>query len=53
MQGVLREDGILQLPRKWDLPKFKHGIRFVLFCFVLCFFFLLLHVCWEFGKSFV
>ena len=38
MQGVLREDGILQLPRKWDLPKFKHGIRFVLFSFVFFFF---------------
>ena len=35
----------------WDLPKFKLGIRFLLFLFV--FFFLLLHVCWEFGKSFV
>ena len=33
----LREDGILQLTRKWDLPKFKHGIRFVLFCFVFFF----------------
>ena len=39
MQGVLRVDGILQLPMKQDLPKFKHGSRFVLFCF------LPLHVC--------
>ena len=38
-QGVLRGDGILQLPRKQDFPKFKHKIRFVLFCF------LRLHVC--------
>ena len=39
MQGVLREDGILQLPRKWDVPKFKHGIHFVLcVCFFFCFY---------------
>ena len=27
------------------------SMGFILFC--VCFFFLLLHVCWEFGKSFV
>ena len=48
MQGVLRGDGILQLPRKQDLPKFKHEILFV--CLFVC---LPLHVCLEFGTSFV
>ena len=31
-QAMLTEKRILQLPGKWDWPKFKHGTRAGLFC---------------------